>query len=194
MSEPSSLPLSTPGKRRRTAWRELIETAVLTAAIFLIVRVALQNFRVDGQSMDPTLHNGEYILVNKVDYLLHAPARGDIVVFRAVPALQPTKDFIKRVVGLPGDTVSVRRGLVFINGRPLSEHYIMMRPDYLFGPQKVPPNDYFVLGDNRNDSYDSSKWPTTHWLARKYIIGKAWVAYWPPSDVTIFRDPSYPTH
>ncbi|HZU11369.1 MAG TPA: signal peptidase I, partial [Chloroflexota bacterium] len=79
--------------KRRTFVRELVETAILTLAIFLVVKVAVQNFKVEGESMLPNLHNGEYILVNKVDYLVHAPQRGDIVVFRAVPAGEPDKDF-----------------------------------------------------------------------------------------------------
>src|SRR5438270_13300643 len=94
--------------RRRSVVRELLETAVLTIAIFLIVKAAVQNFRVEGDSMLPNLHNGEYILVNKVDYVLHPPSRGDIVVFNAAPAGDPGKDFIKRVIGLPGETVAVR--------------------------------------------------------------------------------------
>ncbi|HZU14956.1 MAG TPA: signal peptidase I, partial [Chloroflexota bacterium] len=90
----SELPAATPTPHaRRTFVRELVETAILTLAIFLVVKVAVQNFKVEGESMLPNLHNGEYILVNKVDYLVHAPQRGDIVVFRAVPAGEPDKDF-----------------------------------------------------------------------------------------------------
>src|SRR5579884_1177980 len=146
--------------KRRTFVRELVETAILTLAIFLVVRVAVQNFKVEGLSMTPNLHNGEYILVNKIDYLLHAPQRGDIIVFRAVPAGQPDRDFIKRVIGLPGDTVAVHNGSVYINGHRLAESYIgpAYRPQYTWGPLKVPKNDYFVLGDNRNDSEDSHLW------------------------------------
>src|SRR5260370_38163553 len=103
--------------RRRSWVRELLETAVLTVAIFLVVRVALQNFKVEGESMLPNLHNGEYILVNKIDYMLHSPGRGDIIGFNAVPAGAPDKDFIKRVIGLPGDTVEGENHAVYINGR-----------------------------------------------------------------------------
>src|SRR5947209_20360110 len=94
--------------RQRSLVRDIVETAVLTIAIFLLVRVALQNFKVEGESMMPNLHNGEYILVNKVDYLLHGPQRNDIIVFRAVPAGYPDRDFIKRVVGLPGETIQIK--------------------------------------------------------------------------------------
>ncbi|MGH2441776.1 MAG: signal peptidase I [Chloroflexota bacterium] len=193
MTEPSESSAPPSPKRKPSVWRDLLETAVLVIVIFLGVRFALQNFRVEGLSMTPNLHDGEYILVNKVDYLLHSPQRGDIVVFHAVPALQPDKDFIKRIIGLPGDLVAVHNDAVYVNGHRLNEGYIgpFYRPTYIFGPRKVPPGDYFVLGDNRNDSYDSSKWTSTPWLARKYIIGKAWVAYWPPSDLTLFHTPSY---
>lgn len=180
-----------PSKRKSSPWREVLETILLTLVIFLAVRVALQNFRVEGESMFPTLHDGQYVLVNKIDYVFHAPERGDIVVFQAVPALQPDRDFIKRVVGLPGETVAVRSGAVYINGRALRETYIKEPPSYSFAPRRVPPDNYFVLGDHRNDSYDSSKWTSTPWLARKYIIGKALVAYWPLSELTLFRTPSF---
>jgi len=169
--------------KRRSIVRELLETAVLTVAIFLVVRVALQNFKVEGESMYPTLHNGEYILVNKIDYMIHSPSRGDIIVFHAVNAGQPDKDFIKRVIGLPGDTVEVKNDKVYINGKPLNESYEDQPPTYTFPKSVVPPNDYFVLGDNRNNSQDSHLW---HWLQRKYIIGKAWISYWPPSQLHIF--------
>ncbi len=176
-------------KRRRSMLRELLETAVLTIAIFLVVRVALQNFKVEGDSMTPNLHNGEYILVNKIDYMIHSPSRGDIIVFQATPAGQPDRDFIKRVIGLPGDKVAVHNDFVYINGKRLTEPYIDVfhRPTYVWPPQggsaTVPPNDFFVLGDNRNNSQDSHLW---RWLPKKYIIGKAWVSYWPARDLHVF--------
>lgn len=170
---------------RRSLLRELVETLILTVAIFLVVKVAIQNFRVDGLSMLPNLHNGEYILVNKVDYALGAPKRGDIVVFRAVPAGEPTKDFIKRVIGLPGETVAVRNNTVYINGKALKEPYKHLPSNYTFGPRKVPAGEYFVLGDHRGDSDDSHMWAST-WLPRKDIIGKAWVSYWPPSEAHLY--------
>lgn len=169
--------------KRRSFARELVETAILTIAIFLVVRVALQNFRVEGSSMEPNLHNGEYILVNKVDYMLTSPARGDVIVFQAVQAGQPDKDFIKRVIGLPGETVAVRNRAVYINGRRLREPYIKSLPTYPYPATRVPPNEYFVLGDNRNNSADSHMWGD---LNRRYIIGKAWISYWPPSELRLF--------
>ncbi len=179
-----------PQKQRRSIVRELVETAVLTVAIFLLVRVAVQNFKVEGDSMLPNMHNGEYILVNKVDYYFESPSRGDIIVFKAVPAGQPYRDFIKRVIGLPGDVVKVRNQTVYINGHLLHEPYHHFPINYTFGPERVPKDDYFVLGDHRNDSYDSSKWPTP-WLPRSDIIGKAWIAYWPLDDARLIEAPSY---
>lgn len=178
---------------RRSLWRELLETAVLTIAIFLVVRVALQNFKVEGMSMYPNLHNNEYILVNKIDYMIHSPSRGDVVVFHAIPAGEPNKDFIKRVIGLPGETVAIHNDHVFINNRELKEPYLqpMYYPNYNFGPRTVPANSYFVLGDNRPNSDDSHLWPVT-FLPKNDIIGKAWISYWPPSDLHIFQaDPTY---
>ena len=100
--------------KRRSAVRELLETAVLTIAIFLVVRVALQNFKVEGDSMFPNLHNGEYILVNKIDYMLHSPGRGDIIVF--FKPGEPDLFLVKRTIGLPGDRIHLRNGVVYLNG------------------------------------------------------------------------------
>jgi len=164
--------------------RDVLETAVLTIAIFLVVRVALQNFKVEGESMEPNLHNGEYILVNKVDYMLHSPHRGDVIVFRAIPAGQPDKDFIKRVVGLPGETVQIKSNTVYINGKPLAENYQRQPMNYDFPKERVPAGDYFVLGDNRSNSEDSHLWK---WLPKNDIVGKAWVSYWPPSQLHLVQ-------
>jgi signal peptidase I len=171
--------------------RDLFEAIIITLAIFLVVRATLQNFKVDGYSMVPTFHSGEYILVDRFEYWLHSPQRGDVVVFRAVPAREPDRDFIKRIVALPGDRVAVHNGHVYVDGRALREPYIEAPPSYDFPPTTVPAGDYFVLGDNRNNSYDSSRWTATPFLARKYIIGKALMAYWPLHDFTVFRDPPY---
>lgn len=175
--------------KRRSMIRELLEMAILTVAIFLVVRVALQNFKVEGTSMLPNLQNNEYILVNKVDYMLHSPERGDIIVFRAIPAGQPDRDFIKRVIGLPGDTIQVKNGGVYVNDHKLSESYIHQKPLYTFPRSRVPNGSYFVLGDNRNNSEDSHLWK---WLPRNDIIGKAWVSYWPLNDVHVFNAISLP--
>jgi signal peptidase I len=180
-----------PARRAASLVRDLGEAIIITLAIFLVVRATLQNFRVDGSSMYPTFHSGEYIIVDRFEYWLHNPQRGDVVVFRAVPAREPGRDFIKRIIGVPGDRVDIQNSHVYIDGHTLREPYIAAPPSYTFGPVTVPANEYFVLGDNRNNSYDSSRWTATPFLARRYIIGKALLAYWPLKDLTVFHDPSY---
>jgi signal peptidase I len=182
------------------AW-ELLQTILLTLLIFLGVRSVVQNFRVEGASMEPTLNTGQYLLINKAvyfhiegtplarflpvsrqgstDYLLGGPQRGDVAVFRAPTS--PDKDFIKRVIGLPGDTVLIRNGQVFVNGERLDEPYIHFPATYTYPfdgqPRVVPDGNYFVLGDNRPNSSDSH----LGWFVPvDNLIGRAWVSYWPP--------------
>ena len=187
--------------------RELAETAILALVIFLLVRAVVQNFQVEGKSMEPTLETGWYLLVNKalyweidlgtVDkflpfldpgddptrYIFRGPRRGDVIVFRAPDSTPgaPERDFIKRVMGLPGDTVLIKDCTVYINGEPLKETYIASEPTYTYpsdgtGPVTVPEGQYFVLGDNRNNSSDSHSWGM---LPKENIIGQAWIVYWP---------------
>lgn len=127
--------------------------------------------RIQGAAMFPTLRNGEKVRVDTTTYRLRSPARYDIVLFRAVQAGQPDKLFVKRVIALPGETVSIHTGLVYINHHRLREPYIDVahRPAYPYGATTVTANEYFVLGDNRNNSQDSHLWGM---LARKYIVGK----------------------
>jgi signal peptidase I len=158
----------------RSALREIIETVLLTLIIFFGVRLVVQNFKVEGYSMEPTMHTGQYLLVNKVAYLVGEPQRGDIIVFRFPN--DTSRDFIKRVVGLPGETVEVKNGVVLINGAQLDEPYIRDHPAYTYPAQVVPPEQYFVLGDNRNNSHDSHSWG---FMGRRFLIGKAWFTYWP---------------
>jgi signal peptidase I len=158
----------------KTALRDVLETALLTLVIFLGVRLGVQNFRVEGFSMQPTLQSNQYLLVNKVAYMVGEPQRGDIVVFR-LPQ-DPRRDLIKRIVALPGEEVEVRDGVVTVDGKPLDEPYIRDKPLYFFNKKKVPEGEYFVLGDNRNNSFDSHVW---EFLPREYLIGRAWVSYWP---------------
>lgn len=151
-----------------------METALLTLVIFLGVRFGVQTFRVEGFSMEPTLHTNEYLLVNKLSYMVGQPQRGDVVVLRF--PLDPRRDFIKRIVGLPGDTIEIKNGFVYINGQALDEPYELSKPAYTYPKKVIPPNNFFVLGDNRNNSHDSHVWD---FLPREYLIGKAWVSYWP---------------
>jgi signal peptidase I len=155
--------------------REIVETAVLTLVIFFVVRLGFQNFRIEGQSMQPNMHDGQFLIVNKLVYYLHPPERGDIVIFHSPE--NPRKDFIKRVIGLPGEEVDIRDGQVFVDGMALQETYISQPSSRSFGPQVVGDFEYFVLGDNRNNSSDSRSWGM---LDGNAIIGKAWISYWPP--------------
>jgi signal peptidase I len=165
--------------------REIIETLLLTFFIFWIVNSLVGRYKIDGSSMNPTLADGQYLIINNVSYLLEEPERGDIIVFR-----HPNNDLnlIKRVIGLPGDHVEVQNHHVVVNGVTLDEPYIKAPPDYS-GSWDIPAGKYFVLGDNRNNSSDSSAWL---YLPRENILGKAMVIYWPPSDWELV--PHYDEH
>ena len=158
--------------------REVVETAILTLVIFLMVRMAFQNFRIEGHSMETNLHNGQFLIVNKLVYYLHPPQRGDVVVFHSPQS--PRKDFIKRVVGLPGEEVEMVDGEVYVEGIPVHEAYIANPGNRSWGPEVVGEFEYFVLGDNRSNSSDSRSWGM---LDGDAIIGKAWVSYWPPGTL-----------
>ncbi|HKV58699.1 MAG TPA: signal peptidase I, partial [Ktedonobacteraceae bacterium] len=159
--------------------REVIETIVLTVLMFLVIRFAVQNFNVDGTSMEPSLHNGELILVDKWTYLFHPPQRGDVIVFVAPP--QPTLDYVKRIIGVPGDRITVNGNIIIVDGVTLKESYVAAinqgNPyDANFKNMLVPPNMYFVLGDDRIRSDDSRHWG---FVPRQNIIGRAAIVYWP---------------
>jgi signal peptidase I len=156
--------------------REIIETLLLTLFIFWIVNAGTGRFRIEGHSMLPTLEEGEYIIINKLSYYLEEPERGDIIVLQFPN--DRTRDFIKRVIGLPGDQVEVSAGVVHVNGVALQEPYIQDMPSYN-GSWTVPEGQYFVLGDNRNNSSDSHNWS---FLPREDIVGKAWIIYWEPEN------------
>jgi len=161
----------------RSALREIVETILFTLLIYALVRTFLfENYRVVGRSMEPTLENDQFLVVNKLSYRLHEPQRGDIIVFR--DPRDEGRKLIKRVIGLPGERVEVRDNRVLVNGYPLDETYISSPPRYNQTAQLIPENQYFVLGDNRNNSSDSHSWGT---LPDAEIVGKAWVSYWPPS-------------
>src|SRR5579863_401229 len=142
--------------------REVIETIVLTILMFLVIRFAVQNFNVEGTSMEPRLHNGELILVDKWTYLFHPPQRGDVIVFVAPPI--PSEDFVKRIIGIPGDKITINNTVVSVDGVTLKETYVdpidQGNPYYNGSVYKttVPANSYFVLGDDRVRSDDSRAW------------------------------------
>jgi signal peptidase I len=167
---------ATPGRGALHLLREIIETVLLTLVIFIVINALTGRFRIEGPSMKPTLHEGEYLIISKIVYKLHPPQRGDIIVFHHPQ--DPTRDLIKRIVGLPGEEVEIFDGQVHINGEALEEPYVTSwggRPSR----QKLGQGEYFVLGDNRPNSDDSRSWGG---LERDNIVGKAWLAYWPPED------------
>jgi signal peptidase I len=155
--------------------RDIVITILVALAIFFALQATVGSYKVYGPSMQPGIKNGYYIMVNKVDYYFHNPKRGDIIVFHS-PNTTGT-DLIKRIIGLPGDTIKIEDGKVYINNTPLAEPYISEPPNYKYPTDQVPPDQYFVLGDNRNNSTDSH---TGWFLPRQNIIGKAWITYWPP--------------
>ncbi len=167
-------------EKRYRLVREVIETAVLTLVMFLIIRFAVQNYFVDGTSMEPNLHNQERILVDKWTYQFHSPARGDIIVFIAPP--DPSQDYVKRIIGIPGDVITINETTVIVDGVTLQERYVDPRRqgnpyDYkTIHDMVVPPGNYFVLGDNRDGSSDSRDWG---FVPRQNIIGRASLVYWP---------------
>lgn len=158
--------------------REVAETVILTSLLFLLVHMAVQNFDINGHSMEPTLHNNELILVNKWAYLFQSPERGNVIVFVAPP--QPSEDYIKRIIGLPGDIISIQGTKVTVDGKTLNESYVSPlnqgNPYPSFTDMRIPANAYFVLGDNRAGSSDSRDWGC---VPRQNIIGQAILVYWP---------------
>jgi signal peptidase I len=174
--------------------REVATTALLVIVVFAASRMLVQNVQVHGTSMLPTLQNGEYVLVDTLSYHFHAPARGDIIIFH--PPVDPGEDYVKRVVALPGETVQVKTGTVYVNGKALPEPYVRMPHTYSWGPERVPRDDVFVLGDNRDISYDSHLWRNDQgqpipFLSEKQIIGRAMLAYWPAQDLHVFTSPAF---
>lgn len=204
----------------RNAVRELVETAVYILLVFVIVRSMVQNFKIEGSSMEPSLHTGQYILVNKliyfhfdaaaplhlmpgynaqnlmpqITYPLLSPKRGDIVVFEYPN--DPKKDYIKRVIGLPGEKLRINGGYVSINGKKIEEPYLKPNEQTYCNSEKcnegkevvVPPNNLFVMGDNRGNSSDSREWGL---LPFDNIIGQAWLLYFPLDKIGPVLSPTY---
>lgn len=178
--------------------KDIIEALVLAVVVFMLLQTTVRNFKVDGSSMDPTLKGGQYLLVNRLVYLrfdlerlskivpfwqtrnqspryaIHAPKRGEIIVFKF--PLDPKKDFVKRVVGLPGDVVEMRDGRVIINRKVLEEPYLENKDGSNRDPVRLGKGEYFVLGDNRSHSNDSRSWGP---VPEANLQGKVWMVYWP---------------
>ncbi|MBI4220792.1 MAG: signal peptidase I [Chloroflexi bacterium] len=188
------------------AYREFAETVIVAALIFVVLQATTQTFRIVGPSMRPTLLSGEYVLVNKAvyanlgrvavassagaenggrQYIFRGPQRGDVIVFH--PPGGEQADFVKRIVGVPGDEIDIRNGSVFVNGEPVN---LAFREDddtsaggALKFPFTVPDDQYFVLGDNRRQSNDSRAWG---FARAEQIIGRVVLRYWPVSHFKVF--------
>jgi signal peptidase I len=155
---------------------DVVETLVLSVVLFVGINTVSARIRVDGESMVPTLVTGEYVIVSRMSYRFNTPQRGDIIVFHF--PRDPKEEYIKRIIGLPGDEVQVMNGQVYINGQLLNESYVNVKMDYN-GTWRVPAGQLFVLGDNRNNSSDSHDWGP---VPMDYVVGKAILIYWPPLD------------
>ena len=186
-----------PGSRGRHAIREVVETGVLALLVFLCIRAALGTYSVEGHSMDPTLQDGEFLFVSKLHYLkvdlgklgsiipfigsdgylLAVPSRGDIVVLKN-PREPVQQDLVKRIIGLPGETVEIAGGRVYIDGRLLDEPYIAGAWTGSSPKVFVPDGEYYVLGDNRGNSSDSRSFGP---VAEEMIEGEVVASPWPPS-------------
>ncbi len=172
---------------------DFMQTILLAASIFLVIYIFLfRPFQVSGQSMFPTFKDKEFILTNLITLRFHDPKRGDVLVFHAPP--DPEKDFIKRVIGLPGDTVYLKDGFVYVNNSKLDESPYLKSDVRSYGgsfikedtPIKIPSDDYIVMGDNRPFSSDSREWG---FLPKDKIIGESLFVYWPLNVMRVVKNP-----
>jgi len=185
-------------QKTENSWIEAAKTLGFSLLLAFGIRQFIAEPRyIPSKSMVPTLEVNDRLMVEKLSYLFHPPNRGDVVVFWPPDRLKQQnpelkKDaFIKRVIGLPGDQVEVKEGKVFINNKPLIEDYIAAKPNYQWGPEIVPNDSYLVLGDNRNNSYDSHFWG---YVPRQNLIGRAAFRFWPlPRIGGIDHEESYPS-
>lgn len=172
-----------PKSRLKSFLLEMLQTIVLALIFYFLIDTFFPRVRVENISMKPTLQPGELLLVNKLAYQLGEPDHGDVVVFH-YPA-NPDEDYIKRVIGIPGDEVLIYDGKVTVNGTELTEPYISASPTYR-GSWTVPEAQIFVLGDNRNQSSDSHSWG---FVPYEQLVGKALVVYWPLDDIKTLTYP-----
>lgn len=167
----------------RTILLEILQTVLLAVVLYFLIDAFIARVRVENISMEPTLVPGEFLVVNKFAYKTSEIKRGDIIVFHY--PMNPDEDYIKRVIGVPGDKISISDGQVLVNGFVLNEPYIAA-PPAKGGEWLVPENAVFVLGDNRNESSDSRDWG---FVPDDFIIGKALLVYWPFNQAKILTLP-----
>lgn len=176
-------PANTPRRNRLlSALREVVEVLVMAVLLYVGLNMFIPRYEVEGQSMEPSFHTAERVVVSRINYLFEAPQRGDIVVFRHTSG----KNLIKRLIGLPGETISMEQGQVYVNGVALNEPYVAELCSAYACNNKLwtlGEDEYFVLGDNRNHSLDSHNFGPIH---RDQIIGKVLARYWPPDELRVF--------
>ena len=190
--------------------REVIEAVLLAVMVFMLLQTTVRNFKVDGSSMDPTLVNGQYLLVNRLVYLriemdrfssivpfwqaeedsvryaIHPPERGEVIVFEfpdVIPS-NPKRDFVKRVIGLPGETIEVKDGVPFVDGVVLEEPYLTTKDGSNGRKVELGAGEYYVIGDNRAHSNDSRRWGA---VPEENLRGKVWMIYWPAPRIHILN-------
>jgi len=155
---------------------DILETILLSVVLFFLINALSARIKIDGSSMEPNLHHGEFVIVSKINYRIGEPERGDVVVFDFPRNI--TQEYIKRIIGLPGEQIRIEDGKVYVNNLLLTEPYLMMDAQYA-GEWAVPEDALFVLGDNRNNSSDSHNWGM---VPMENVIGEALLVYWPPSE------------
>ncbi len=188
--------------------REVVEALLIVLVALLVFQFTVRNFKVEGSSMTPTLEGGQYLVVDRIslfkfdkermsravpfwnapesdpEYIFDPPSRGEVIVFHY--PLDPEKDFVKRVVGLPGEVVEVRNGTVYVNGEPLREPYLRARDRSQAFPLTLGQKEYYVIGDNRRNSNDSRSWGA---VPEDNIVGRVRLVYWPWDDIQFVDSP-----
>ncbi|MBI1864034.1 signal peptidase I [Candidatus Woesebacteria bacterium] len=179
-------------KRLGAFFLDILQVIVFAVSIFLFIYLLImQPHKIKGSSMEPDFHDGEFLLTDKVTYRFGEPKRGDVVVFKAPP--DDSDEFIKRIIGIPGDTIDIKGGKVILNGKEISEPYLTsdtFTSSGVFAKEDVPftvPTDfYFVMGDNREHSFDGRSFGL---INKSKITGRAWVIYWPVSKMGVIKNP-----
>ena len=170
----------------KTLLRDITFIFIAAAVIFLLLQTTIQSFVVVGYCMEPNFEDGQRLVINKAIYHFHEPQRGDVIILH--PPISPEDTYIKRLIALPGDTIEVKDETMYVNGSKLDEPYIKEPPRYTIPSKKIPENEYFVLGDNRNNANDSHNGWT---VPRQNIVGKVWLSIWPPQHWGLI--PHYPS-